>query len=116
MITMLADYDENELAKMREFVEGNWDSHGDCWIWRGSKSRSKYGIAYGEPAHRLAYALLVGDFPASAFICHHCDTPACINPKHLYVGNAKSNAADAAERNRNPAVRSIYTKAIRGMK
>jgi len=28
------------------------------------------------------------------WICHTCDNPPCFNPKHLYLGTAKTNRID----------------------
>lgn len=36
-------------------------------------------------------------------VCHHCDTPACWNPDHLFVGTHKDNMRDAYSKNRVPA-------------
>lgn len=33
-------------------------------------------------------------------VLHHCDTPACVNPDHLYLGGYAENAADVARRGR----------------
>jgi hypothetical protein len=32
---------------------------------------------------------------------HRCDTPACINPEHLFLGTAKDNTADMIKKGRN---------------
>lgn len=32
--------------------------------------------------------------------CHHCDNPICVNPRHLYVGDRKSNMQDMWRRGR----------------
>lgn len=32
--------------------------------------------------------------------CHTCDNPRCINKKHIYIGNAKTNIMDAIKRGR----------------
>ncbi len=31
---------------------------------------------------------------------HRCDTPACVNPAHLFIGDADANNKDAARKNR----------------
>ena len=33
-------------------------------------------------------------------VCHTCDTPSCINPLHLYLGDAKTNGKDKKDRDR----------------
>lgn len=74
-----------------------------CWLWRGST----HGIGYGEisvngrllPVHRLSWMLEHGD-PGSAWVLHHCDTPACVRPSHLFLGDNDANMKDASKKGR----------------
>lgn len=79
------------------------DENG-CWIWQGSLSDPGYGRLQIDGnrlyAHRVAYTLFVGDIPKSMFVCHSCDVPACVNPEHLFLGDQKTNMADAAAKGR----------------
>lgn len=34
------------------------------------------------------------------YVLHHCDTPLCVNPAHLFTGTAKDNAQDAKNKGR----------------
>lgn len=85
-----------------------------CWIWVGSVTTGGYG-RYGKPrklAHRLSYEAFVGEIPEGGYICHKCDTPACVNPAHLYAGDARTNALDAYRRGRMKKVREANLKAV----
>jgi len=78
-----------------------------CWIWQGSKN----GLGYGEAAfrgvrkmvHRFMYELTVGPIPKGMYACHHCDTPSCVNPAHLWIGDHKANQRDMIAKGRHVA-------------
>lgn len=82
-----------------------------CWVWIGRKVYSKPGFGgYGTikisgskkflRAHRVAYELCKGQIPKGLNVLHTCDNPACVNPKHLYLGTQSNNMIDAYQRRR----------------
>lgn len=78
---------------------------GECWIWQGAPTGKGYGVINIAGcrwlAHRLALELTVGPPPhEKSFACHTCDVRLCVNPAHLYWGDAQTNADDAVERGR----------------
>lgn len=77
---------------------------GRCWEWKGSRQPKGYGtfrLANSTlQAHRVAYALAVGNIPNGAHICHHCDNPPCCRPDHLFAGSNDDNVADAMAKGR----------------
>ena len=81
-------------------------SKGDpsgCWLWMGYKVGGYGSIRVGgrnRRVHRLVYELLVGPIPVGLLVCHHCDTPACCNPAHLFLGTQKANMQDASAKGR----------------
>lgn len=83
----------------------------DCWLWQGATSSFGYGIVthtrgskgVTEGAHRYIYYRKNPETKPQAFICHRCDVPACVNPSHLYAGDAQSNNSDRAIRGRSHA-------------
>lgn len=85
---------------------------GECWLWRGSKRGSRVsklsdtfygGFKFNGKvmlAHRVAYVLVNGDVPTKNLL-HKCDTPACVNPSHLIVGDQGANMRDCRDKKRN---------------
>jgi hypothetical protein len=88
------------LAKVRR------DPHPrGCWLWHRANHPFGYGqfsvahaVAIG--AHVASYAIHVGDVPDGMMVCHHCDTPLCVNPEHLFLGTHTDNVRDAAKKGR----------------
>lgn len=86
-------------------------SGGDesCWLWKGSTRTGGYGdfhlrIAPREYRHviasRMAWMMNHGDIPEGMIVCHTCDTPACCNPRHLFVGTYRDNNRDTVNKGR----------------
>lgn len=50
--------------------------------------------------HVVAYKLMKGPLPVGHHVLHHCDTPACWEPTHLWDGTQAQNLADMAAKGR----------------
>lgn len=88
--------------------------------WAKAKAQIRY---QGEmwTSSRLSYHLNVRNVPRTtgknainSIICHHCDHPWCINPKHIYLGDHRTNSIDSYTRNPNHSIK--IGKAILGIK
>lgn len=94
----------------RKMLQDRFWSHvhktKSCWLWTGAKAGRGYGYFWfggrAQYAHRLAYSWCNGEIPPGKFVLHSCDVPACVNPKHLSLGDARTNAQDKVRRRRSP--------------
>ncbi len=75
-----------------------------CWMWQKSILQSGYGnlglSGKNYRAHRVAWMITHGSIPEGQVVCHRCDTPACINPSHLFLGTQGDNIRDAQTKGR----------------
>lgn len=73
-----------------------------CRLWTGCMS-SGYGVIRAQGklwrAH-IASMLLTGQQVEGKCVLHKCDTPACINPGHLFLGTRADNAMDRDRKGR----------------
>ena len=83
------------------------DPDSGCWIWKGGKRKSGYGVMVWNPrssddprnmvTHRASYILHNGDIPKGMLVRHLCHVKLCVNPEHLAVGSPKANSKDEAD-------------------
>lgn len=82
------------------------DKSGECWLWTAATAGRGYGVI-GETrthmvyAHRLSYEMAFGAIPDGQWVLHRCDTPRCVRPDHLFLGDVRDNVADMVEKGRS---------------
>jgi hypothetical protein len=96
----------NERTPFERFMAKVTKTSG-CWLYSGPDNGRGYkrfftvetGNVY---AHRFSYEAHHGQpIPAGMMVCHSCDERACVNPAHLWLGDAKSNLVDMASKDRS---------------
>lgn len=90
-----------------------------CWVWIGAKNQCGYGIFFPEVptvdnkyelTHRWIYEHIFGPLTTQKpWVLHRCDNRPCVNPFHLYAGDAKDNARDVTIRGRRSYARRKLT-------
>lgn len=76
-----------------------WDvTDTGCWVYRGKKNDSGYGVYNDQRVHRVMYSEMVGPIPDGKLLRHTCDNPPCLNPDHLIPGTDKDNSDDKLSR------------------
>jgi hypothetical protein len=95
-----------DLEKVREMLDARSmpEPMTGCALWLGGSKPKGYGAIYlagaTRIAHRVSYEAHVGPIPDGLWVLHRCDTPACINPEHLFLGTVADNHRDMRAKGR----------------
>ena len=86
-----------------------------CWLWTGAMVPDGYGSTHWPfdgrttlKAHRAAWIFYRGDLADDQQVLHRCDTRACVNPDHLFLGDNVTNVADRVAKNRSAHIRGVH--------
>jgi hypothetical protein len=74
-----------------------------CWLWTGAVGSKGYGHLTVNmktvAAHRYSLELATGQ-KSDRLVLHSCDTPICVNPRHLRYGTQLENIQEASRKGR----------------
>lgn len=75
----------------------------ECWLWKAYTDKAGYGtvsINYKMfQAHHISFLLYYGELPRPMGL-HSCDTPSCVNPRHIHAGTSQQNTDEMRDRGR----------------
>lgn len=83
------------------------EPNSGCWLWTAGIAPGDldYGAVwlYGRNlrASRAAWMAFYGPIPDGLWVLHKCDTPTCVNPRHLWLGTHDDNMADCVRKGRS---------------
>lgn len=95
-----------KIFSVAEILESNSEPVTECGcrIWTGGLTTKGYGKLSLDGkevgAHRAAWIEANGPIPDGMWVLHRCDTPACINIDHLFLGTPADNTADMIQKGR----------------
>ena len=98
----LAELPATTGARLLRHVQ--FEQNSGCWLWGAGTNHRGYGTFHfgsrNTLTHRVSFAWFISDVPDKLHVLHRCDTPACINPQHLFLGDDTANCRDCAAKGR----------------
>ncbi len=95
-----------ELSTIQRFISKiTVNQINGCHEWTDTLNSWGYGTFRVKDkkifSHRFSYEYYVHKIPHGMLVCHSCDNPKCVNPKHLWIGTHADNMKDMVSKGRH---------------
>ena len=90
----------------RFFSKTTPEPNTGCLLWTGSTTDKGYGRFHRgrrnevRKAPRVAWEISHGQIPEGLHVLHRCDTPPCVEVRHLFLGTNSQNMLDMLRKGR----------------
>lgn len=96
----------NRIIKVKQQFFDKIRMTQTCWIWvayADKKNRARFKVGRKlYIASRVMWMYYNNRLiPNGQLVCHTCDNPLCVNPKHLFIGSCSDNTKDMFLKNRS---------------
>lgn len=95
----MPNYREGWIKPFDNRLKGKYlVTESGCWEWQGASNRDGYPVVASYRKNyrvsRMIFSHTYGPIAPWLGVLHNCMNRKCINPKHLRLGDDKSNARD----------------------
>lgn len=94
------------MASVKKEKELFWEKvdvkrQNKCWEWKAAKDKDGYGVFKARGKMVLAHRWVCRPIPKKKCVLHVCDSPSCVNPRHLFFGSQKDKVANMIAKGRD---------------